>query len=84
MTALVAVAAAVVILPTAVYASTQIRGYFQNGGGEYQQEMVIPKNDSVSDQIMALQVAGCRREWRSIPAAASTEMQTPRRNHVVL
>lgn len=56
MTALIAVAAAVVILPTAVYASTQIRGYFQTKDGVYQQEMVIPKNDSVSDQIMALQV----------------------------
>ena len=54
LTAAVAVAAAIVVIPTAVYASTQIRGYFQNGGGEYQQEMVIPKNDSVSDQIMAL------------------------------
>lgn len=56
LTAAVAVAAAIVVIPTAVYASTQIRGYFQNGGGEYQQEMVIPKSDSVSDQIMALQV----------------------------
>lgn len=56
LTAAVAVAAAIVVIPTAVYASTQIRGYFQNGGGAYQQEMVIPKNDSVSDQIMALQV----------------------------
>ena len=56
LTAAVAVAAAIVVIPTAVYASTQIRGYFQNGGGEYQQEMVIPKSDSVSVQIMALQV----------------------------
>lgn len=56
MTALVAVAAAVVILPTAVYASTQIRGYFQTKDGVYQQEVVIPKSESVSDQIMALQV----------------------------
>lgn len=56
LTAAVAVAAAIVVIPTAVYASTQIRGYFQNGGGEYQQEMVIPKSDSVSDQIMQLNV----------------------------
>ncbi len=56
LTAAVAVAAAIVAIPTAVYASTQIRGYFQKDGGEYQQEMVIPKSDSVSDQIMALQV----------------------------
>lgn len=56
MTALVAVAAAVVILPTAVYASTQIRGYFQTKDGVYQQEVVIPKSESVSEQIMALQV----------------------------
>lgn len=31
LTAAVAVAAAIVVIPTAVYASTQIRGYFQNG-----------------------------------------------------
>ena len=36
LTAAVAVAAAIVAIPTAVYASTQIRGYFQKDGGEYQ------------------------------------------------
>ena len=34
LTAAVAVAAAIVVIPTAEYASTQIRGYLQNGGGE--------------------------------------------------
>ena len=69
LTAAVAVAAAIVVIPTAVYASTQIRGYFQNGGGEYQQEMVIPKNDSVSDQIMALQVGWMPEDMATDPSS---------------
>ncbi|MFQ9435353.1 MAG: hypothetical protein ACLR1R_02795 [Ruminococcus callidus] len=76
MTALVAVAAAVVILPTAVYASTQIRGYFQTKDGVYQQEVVIPKAKAFRIRSWHYRSAGCRREWRSIPAAESTEMQT--------
>ncbi len=85
MTALVAVAAAVVILPTAVYASTQIRGYFQTKDGVYQQEVVIPKSESVSDQDHGITGRldaggnGDRSQLRKVQRC-----KRPRHYHVVL
>ncbi|MFR0950704.1 MAG: hypothetical protein ACLSFT_09325 [Ruminococcus callidus] len=84
MTALVAVAAAVVILPTAVYASTQIRGYFQTKDGVYQQEVVIRKAKAfrIDHGITGRLDAGGngdRSQLRKVQRC-----KRPRHNHVVL